>query len=199
MFHEINIDIEENRNKTMENIFRYENEIFVIEKGKQIIKFISNDIINELTLTLSIEKTINDLIDIYCKEKGIKNNNQTIFLYEDENIIEKKNRKIKELIKEGSQGHCLNIWVFGKENIKIKILNFGNPLFEQIIPRSTKVSDLNVIFNKNQNNDINKENHILFDGHYFYSNSDEDKGKKIEDFINPKNKDCISIIIQSEI
>ena len=60
----------------------------------------------------------------------------------------------------------------------------GNPLFEQIISRSTKVSDLNVIFNKNQNNDINKENHILFDGHCFYSNSDEDKGKKIEDFIS---------------
>ena len=119
-----------------------------------------------------------------------------IFFYKDENILEKKNRKIKELIKEDSQDNYLNILVL-KENIKIKFSNMGNPLFEQIISRSTKVSDLNVIFNKNQNNDINKENHFIVDGRHF--NSNRDKDKKIEDFISPKNKDFLSIVIATEI
>ena len=167
-------------------------EILVIKKEEIIIKFSENSI----ELTLSIEKTINDLIDIYHKEKGIKNNDQMIFFYKDENILEKKNRKIKELIQEDSQDNYLNILVL-KENIKIKFSNMGNPLFEQIISRSTKVSDLNVIFNKNQNNDINKENHFMADGRIF--NSNRDKDKKIEDFISPKNKDFLSIVIATEI
>ena len=177
-----NINTEENYNSTIENLFQNNPkdqniEILVIKKEEIIIKFSENSI----ELTLSIEKTINDLIDIYSKEKGI-NNNQTIFLYENENILENKNIKIKELIKEGSQGHYLNIWAFEKEKIKINIYN-GNPLFEQIISRSTKVSDLNIIFNKNQNNDINKENHFITKGQSLYSNIDKDK--RIEDFISP--------------
>ena len=183
IYNDNNINTEENYNSTIENLFQNNPkdqniEILVIKKEEIIIKFSENSI----ELTLSIEKTINDLIDIYSKEKGI-NNNQTIFLYENENILENKNIKIKELIKEGSQGHYLNIWVFGKENIKIKISNLGNPLFEQIIPRSTKMSELNVIFNKNQNNDINKENHFITKGQSLYSNIDKDK--RIEDFISP--------------
>ena len=94
------------------------NEILVIKNEEIIILFISiNEKVTEISL--SIEKKMNDLIDIYCKEKGIKNNNQTIFLYENENI--EKNRKIKELIQEGSNGNYLNIWVFGKENVKTNI------------------------------------------------------------------------------
>ena len=175
------------------------NEILVIKNEEIIIRFIS--IYEEVELSLSIENKMNDLIDIYCKEKGIKNNNQTIFLYENENISE-KNGKIKELIKEGSQGHYLNIWVIEKENVKTNIEYEGATLIEKILPCSTKVIDLNVIVNenivkrnenKNENKIENIENNFIVDGQYF--NSNKDKDRKLEDLMNPKDKNYISLMV----
>ena len=75
-------------------------------------------------------------------------------------------------------------------------------LTKKILPRSTKVIDLNAIVNenivkrnenKNENKNENIENNFIVDGQYF--NSNKDKDRKLEDLMIPKDKNYISLMV----
>ena len=71
---------------------------------------------------------------------------------EKENVCEEGNKKIKDLIKNDLEDKYLKIWVFRKESITKNFFIGKDILFEEIIPHSLKVSDLNNIINQKYGN-----------------------------------------------
>ena len=189
LFNESNIDSKESKKITIVDFIQnsQNSDISVIEKGKQIINFIS--INNDFKLVVPIEITMSDLIDIYYKETLIKNDNKKIFLCKEENIILEKNKKIKDYIEKGLEDKDLNIFIFGKENIKVNFFDNERLIFEEIIPRKTKQSELKDMYYKKSK--ISKDDKIIFtfDGNANPLNKDE----SIEGLIK-KDKYFISIV-----
>ncbi len=189
MFNESNIDSKESKKITIVDFIQnsQNSDISVIEKGKQIINFIS--INNDFKLVVPIEITMSDLIDIYYKETLIKNDNKKIFLCKEGNIILEKNKKIKDYIKKGLEDKDLNIFIFGKENIKVNFFDNERLIFEDFIPRKTKQSELKEMYYKKSNISKNYKKYFTFDGDSNPLNKDE----SIEGLIK-KDQYFISII-----
>ena len=189
LFNESNIDSKESKKITIVDFIQnsQNSDISVIEKGKQIINFIS--INNDFKLVVPIEITMSDLIDIYYKETLIKNDNKKIFLCKEENIILEKNKKIKDYIEKGLEDKDLNIFIFGKENIKVNFFDNERLIFEEIIPRKTKQSELKEMYYKKSNISKNYKKYFTFDGDSNPLNKDE----SIEGLIK-KDKYFISIV-----
>ena len=168
--------------------------IFVIEKGNIIILF--NEINNGSITKMSISpfKTVNDLIKLYYKKKGIENENKIIFLYNEMNIAEEehKNNVIKNYIK--NNNYYLKITVLEKGNIKINFYEKFNPLFERYISLEKTMSDIINIYYKERK--VKNDNNTLFLCNEENISSDTNKNKSIKEFTdsNP-NKYALKILI----
>ena len=165
-------------------------EIIVIEEGN--IKIIFNDISHKKTeIYMTNEKTVNDLIIFYYKKKGIKNDNQNIFLLKKENIAldEYKNQKIKNFAKK-----CiLKISVFEKGNIKINFYEESEFLFESYISQEKPVNDLISLFYEKKG--IKYDNCKIFFCNKENIALEGNKNKKIKEFVTPEFKYSLKISI----
>ena len=134
----------------------------------------NNNILTENNL--SRENPISDLVDIYYKKMEIKNNNQKIFICNNEDIEseENKNKKIKNYIKDSD--NKLNVSVIDKGSEIVKKIKFyeNNCLsFKIYLSNKSKVSDLiDIYYEKTGIKNENKKSFVC-DGNIL--NQEENK------------------------